>query len=399
MDKKENIRIFTGNLLNFLEIPNHPCIGPHLKLLGLTGLWHPNKNSPVTKFKRILFYVTVTFFCSQYIKCLFNIDVISLALILQYAPFHMGIVKSCYFQRHYKKWERLIIYMSSVECAQLADRRTDLIPIMNGYIKKSRRVTYFFWALAFFSNFAIFSEPYQKNHVMENSTAVYTKIFDGIAPFNQEKPPGYYVSMVLQTIFGHIVSAYVVAWDTLIVSIMVFFSGQLKVSRWYFVQVIDVNSIEKSHQNIVKCHHFYTTLVSYQKMFNSLISPVMFIYLIIISVNLGVCIIEIAQLQDDIVTLVSSCLFVLACIIQLLIFYWYANEVTEVNNLVGYGIFESEWMQLDKSLQKEIALLGLITTKKIVFKAGPLNEMSLSTFVGILRTSYSFYTLLSKTKN
>lgn len=34
------------------------------------------------------------------------------------------------------------------------------------------------------------------------------------------------------------------------------------------------------------------------------------------------------QLQNDVQTLISSCMFVVACLIQLLLFYWHANEVT-----------------------------------------------------------------------
>ncbi|KAM3961923.1 olfactory receptor 36 [Aphomia sociella] len=386
----------TQDLLRFFESASeHPSVGPHLRLLGLTGLWTPNK-SKSTKFKQYFFYITVLFFCSQYVKCLVSFRADSLMLILQYAPFHMGIVKSCFFKKYYKKWEELIEFISSVERNQLALKDAQYDRILNEYIKRSRRVTYFFWGLAFFSNFSIFSEPYQKNQINENGTSVYINIFDGYTPFSKE-PPGYYASMAIQTFLGHIVSAYVVGWDTLVVTMMIFFAGQLKITRLYCMRIIDRSNDTRSHENIVKCHILHTNLVTYQKIFNSLISPVMFVYLIVISVNLGVCIIQIVQIDDDLGTLISSCVFVVACLIQLLLFYWHANEVTEESLLVQYGIFESDWYFSNKTVQKELALLGLTTTTKLVFKAGPFNVMSLATFISILRTSYSFYTLLSET--
>lgn len=91
--------------------------------------------------------------------------------------------------------------------------------------------------------------------------------------------------------------------------------------------------------------------------------------------------------------------------------------------LVSYGIFESDWVKMDAKFLKEVSLLQMVTSKRLVFRAGPFNEMSLTTFVAvsvsnyvgylllticwdcfirfilqILRASYSFYTLLDRTK-
>lgn len=246
--------------LKFLEDPQYPSIAPHLKLLGLTGLWHPNLNSVTGRFKQILFYVTITFFFSQYVKCFIKFNSDSLKLILQYAPFHLGILKSCFFQKDYKKWQLLIEYISSVERSQLAKSDPKRDEIIHGYIKRNRKVSYFFWALAFFSNFSIFSEPYQKNQINVNGTSIYLNIFDGYTPFSNE-PPGYYFSMAIQTVLGHIVSAYVVGWDTLVVSMMIFFAGQLRITCYYCRTMIDATNLNKSHLNIVECHRFHTTLV------------------------------------------------------------------------------------------------------------------------------------------
>ncbi|XP_014357315.2 odorant receptor 49b-like [Papilio machaon] len=382
-------------MFKFLANSEHPSLGPHLYLLGLTGIWQPDQKTHVTRLKMFIFYVIVVFFSSQYIKCIFDLKKESLQLILQYAPFHLGIVKACFFRKECETWDLLINYLSQVERKQIEEQEPKMIKIMQNYIRCNRRVTYFFWALAFFSNFSIFSEPYVKNRIIENGTSIYLHIFDGFIPFSSE-PPGYYVSMAIQTILGHVVSAYVIGWDTMVASIMIFFAGQLKIARMYATEVVKPDALE-THRNIANCHKFHVELVKYQKTFNGLLSPVMFVYLIVISVNLGVCIIQIVEVQDDLAMLMSSCLFVVACLIQLLLFYWFSNEATEESLKVGYGAFESDWVKCDKAIQKEIHLLGLILSKRLVFKAGPFNEMSLTTFVSILRTSYSFYTLLDKT--
>ncbi|CAH2991968.1 unnamed protein product [Chilo suppressalis] len=101
--------------------------------------------------------------------------------------------------------------------------------------------------------------------------------------------------------------------------------------------------------------------------------------------------------EDDFATLASGCTYLGACLIQLLIFYWYSNEVTVESAKVSYGVFASDWPLISNKYQREVALLGVATAKTLVFEAGPFNEMTLSTFLGIIRASYSFYTLLNKT--
>jgi hypothetical protein len=261
LSQKKHKKSSLLNFLNFLEDPRYPSVGPHLRLLSLTGQWHPDLNTPIAKFKQYLFYITVTFFVSQYLKCCFKLKISYLLLILQYAPFHMGIVKSCFFQKDYKKWESIVDYITEVEQKQISSGDGKINRILKAYITRGRRVTYFFWALAILSNFSIFSEPYQKNQIVENGTSVYLKIFDGYMPFESDEPPGYYISMGIQTVLGHIVSAYVVGWDTLICTMMIFFAGQLKITRLICSRVVNARNPEQSHRNIAECHRFYVSLV------------------------------------------------------------------------------------------------------------------------------------------
>lgn len=245
---------------NFLEDPEHPCLGPHIWLLKLTGQYHPELKTLKARIKLVLYYIAIIFFFSQYIRCALSFNGASIQLILQYAPFHMGVAKTCFFQKNHNEWVRLIKYISEVEIKQRSMRDDKTEGIMKQYIKRSRRVTYFFWGLAFFSNFSIFTEPYQKNQIVENGTNVYLVIFDGYTPFERE-PPGYYFSMATQTVLGYMMSTYVVSWDMLTVSIMIFFVGQLKISRWNCTNVIDLQSKLSSHVNIAECHRFHTRLV------------------------------------------------------------------------------------------------------------------------------------------
>nr|AST36267.1 putative odorant receptor OR35 [Hedya nubiferana] len=394
---KKTFRFSFQNILSCLEDPDHPSAGPFLRFMNLTGNWHPHMELKLTRFKQVVYYITMFFFFSLYFKCVISLKLSALLYILQTAPFHMGTPKTIFFRKNYNEWEKLVGYMSTTERQQIADKDDEVLDIMDSYTQKSRKVNYLFWLLAFLCNISIFTEPYLKNTIVENGTDVYVKLFDIYVPFDQDVPPGYYYSMALQTVLGNIMSSYVVSWDSLVISALIFFAGQLKISRVYCSKMVDPQSRAKTHQNIVHCHRFHTSLVKHQKLFETLISTVMFMYLIVISINLGACIIQISESTEDIPALMASVLFIIGCLTQLLIFYWFSNQVTEESLSVSYGIFESDWATMDAEVLKEVSLMQYTTSKRLAFRAGPCNEMSLSTFVGILKTSYSFFTLLNET--
>nr|AST36397.1 putative odorant receptor OR35 [Cydia nigricana] len=386
------------NILRCLEDPKHPSTGPCLRFINLTGNWHPNMKLKSTRFKQLVFYITMTLFFSQYLKCVIGLDLSALLFLLQTAPFHMGTPKSIFFRKNHVLWQKMIDYMSRTELEQLSDKDEEVRAVLDEYIRRARRVIYLYWSLVICGNISLFTEPYLKNQIVENGTDIYVPLFHFYLPWNQDVPPGYYYSMFLQTILGNIMSSYVISWDSLVISTFIFFIGQLKISRVYCTKVIDPESAERSHQNIIKCHRFHTTLVEYHKLFQKLISSVMFIYLIVVSANLGSCIIQISNASGDLPVMMGAIFFVFCILIQLLTFYWFSNEVTVESLSVSSGIFESKWMTMDAKIQKEVALLQLTMSKRLCFRAGPSNEMSLNTFVAILKTSYSFFTLLKETK-
>nr|WPO56513.1 odorant receptor [Leucinodes orbonalis] len=85
----------------------------------------------------------------------------------------------------------------------------------------------------------------------------------------------------------------------------------------------------------------------------------------------------------------------MACLVQLLLFYWHSNEVCRESTLVSYGTFCSKWTQAGPLVQREVALLGLTTDKRLVFRAGPFNEMTLTTFIAV---SVYFYLMILYTR-
>ncbi|XP_023310521.1 uncharacterized protein LOC111691632 [Anoplophora glabripennis] len=81
---------------------------------------------------------------------------------------------------------------------------------------------------------------------------------------------------------------------------------------------------------------------------------------------------------------------------DLYIYCWYGNEVTEKSKKIPYAAFESNWVPASKGYKKDLLFFICRTQKPIKLYAVNFFELSLSTFIGILRMAYSYYMLLSQ---
>ncbi|XP_041983223.1 odorant receptor 4-like [Aricia agestis] len=230
----------------------------------------------------------------------------------------------------------------------------------------------------------------------------YPKIISSWFPFDVTKKPGYFVSVVTHVVMivqgGGIIASY----DTTVFVIMSFLKGQLIILKTKCTEIFgDETAIPRSEvlKNIKECHRLHNFLTEQYRMFNQLISPVMFIYVLICSVMICCCVV---QLNLDGVT-VSEKFWILeymiAAGVQLFIFCWHSNDITYESSLVDRGIFDSNWWRADPKLRTHLTLLSGKLAIMYRIRAGPFTTLSMPTFTEILRGAYSFYTLFTKSTN
>lgn len=81
-------------------------------------------------------------------------------------------------------------------------------------------------------------------------------MFDVYAPFIKQP----YTYGVLQHMMTSIIGCSIVGWDTLVVAVLIFFNGQLKIAKHCGSKVVDSKNSEISHKNIADFHQHYITL-------------------------------------------------------------------------------------------------------------------------------------------
>ncbi|CAH2107833.1 unnamed protein product [Euphydryas editha] len=139
----------------------------------------------------------------------------------------------------------------------------------------------------------------------------------------------------------------------------------------------------------------HTLLLKYSKLFDSLLSPIMFLYVFMFSIMLCACIFQFTIVTTTMQTLLMLQYFSFA-IASIFMFCWHSSKVLEQSQQVFLGPYESEWWIMGAKQRKEVLILTGQLKLFPVFSAGPFNKLTISTFVTIMKGAYSYYTLLRK---
>uniref|UniRef100_A0A2H1V744 Odorant receptor n=1 Tax=Spodoptera frugiperda TaxID=7108 RepID=A0A2H1V744_SPOFR len=391
--------------LNVSEDPNNPLLGPIISMLRYGGLWE--KDRLKNFLHNLVHFVAFILVLSQYVElwvirndlemAMRNLSLTMLSTVC--------VFKACNLVFWQNTWKELFDYVSELERSQLAKKDDAINKIIFKYVQYARRVTYLYWSLVTATVVIVslaplliyWSSPTYR-HNIRNGTLPYPEIMSSWTPFDRTRGIGFWVATFYQMsacVYGGIVVA---NFDSTAVVIMTFFAGQLKVlsancSR-LFGDGNELINYDETVKRIKECHLHHLYLVKYAAVLNSLLSPVMFLYVIICS--LMICA-SAAQLTTEGTTTMQQIWiaeYLMALIAQLFLYCWHSNDVLYLSNQVDDGVYSSAWWSQNVRTRRSLLLLGGQLRKPIVFKAGPFTKLNMATF--ILKGSYSYYTLVAK---
>lgn len=90
--------------------------------------------------------------------------------------------------------------------------------------------------------------------------------------------------------------------------------------------------------------------------------------------------------------------YVGAGMIQLFVYCVFGNEMTESSGAVAGGIYESKWYYFSQGEKRTMLINMLRLQVPIQFTTGKFAVLTLSTFVSIVKGSYSYFTFLKQSK-
>ncbi|XP_045540098.1 odorant receptor 43a [Papilio machaon] len=237
---------------------------------------------------------------------------------------------------------------------------------------------------------------------VKNGTELGLAVVPSWVPWDKTKFSGYIAASLFQsyaTIFG---IGWISAFDATAIVIVVFFRVEIEVLRndcgYIFGTEESAVDEEEIYRRIKTCHRRYVDLIKYTRLYNACMSPLMLLYMFVCTIMLCVTAYQFTEESSALRGLMLG-EYLLFGVSQLLFYCWHSNEVIFASKDLMQGPYESRWWSSDVSRQKEICMLIHQFRETIVFTAGPFTDLTLATFINIIKGAYSYYTILKQSKN
>ncbi|XP_045779424.1 uncharacterized protein LOC123876991 isoform X2 [Maniola jurtina] len=325
--------------LTKLEDTANPLLGPTLWGLQKWGMWQPKAGINRVIYN-IIHLLAILFVLSQYVElwlirsnmnmAMRNLSVTMLSTVC--------VIKAGTFIMWQKYWRQVVSYVSSTEKYQLKKRDVKAKRIIQGYIAYSRKVTYFYWGLVaatvltvILAPLAVYLSSSESHKLVRNETVSYPEIMSSWAPFDKSQGLGYWTMVVVQTLICFYGGGIVANYDSNAVVLMTFFAGQLDLLKLKCSLLFGDGQEYISYQDAVKrirdCHQHHVLLVKYSKIMNSLLSPVLFLYVIICSLMICASAVQLTTDGTTSMQQVWIAEYLLALVAQLFLYCWHSNKV------------------------------------------------------------------------
>nr|ARO70512.1 Odorant Receptor 32-2 [Dendrolimus punctatus] len=392
------------SLTNSLEDPKNPLLGPTIKGLYFFGLWQTGSEMRKLIYN-IFHFTTFLFVISEFVdiylsrhdlnKVLNNMSLSVLSIIC--------VAKCCSYVFWQKEWRKLANEISKEELLQMKKFDPTVEKLMKKYTKYTRMITYMFWMLVFITNLLLILSPFLRYMSSESyrddidkGNEPIPQIMYSWFPFDSEKMPGYIGAVILHIVMGSQGSGVLAVYDMNAVAIMSYLKGQMTILREKCEVIFEGGEVKVVLDRIKECHRHHNVLVKHYKMFNSLLSPTMFLYVLICSITICCGVVQFSSKDATTWHKLWVIQYTLGLISQLFLYCWHSNEVFVESYVLDRGIYESEWWKADARIRRQVLLLAGKFALPFTLYAGPYTTLSVPTFIDILKGSYSFYTLFSQ---
>ncbi|CAK1594041.1 unnamed protein product [Parnassius mnemosyne] len=394
------------------EDSQYPLLGPNLKGLFTFGLlqqiyWEGNKYRifflNLIHVSSMIFVITqlvdLYFTRNDFDKALLNMSITVLSFVSICKTISCLVLQS--------RLVSLIKAISKEEIAAIKEQQNFVMKLMKNYTKYVRFITNLYWTVVLITNIVTILSPLLKylstssyREDIKNDTEPYPQILSSWFPFNNLKMPGYIFATAIHVIMITQGAGVIAVYDANAFAIMTYLKGQFiilreKCRRIFGGDEVILTKIEVQAR-IKECHRHHNFLLKQCSAFDKIISPVMFIYVLVCSIT--ICC-SVVQLSLESVSTTQK-LWVLeyssALAIQLFLFCWHSNEMTVESDRTDRGVYESNWWKANLQERKQLVLLAGKLARPLVMNAGPFTALSVQTFVDIMTRTYSFYTLFTQ---
>ncbi|XP_048516116.1 odorant receptor 43a [Athalia rosae] len=211
-------------------------------------------------------------------------------------------------------------------------------------------------------------------------------------PYSTEPILNYILTYIVLTLMAIIGMPMTVASDCTISGLMMVTCSQLEILQFRLARL-------NTRSDVKECVQHHNIISKFAGEIGKIFGAAVFVHFLLSMLNICSVIYVVSKAESK-SGLIISALFLLCMLIQLLLYCWNGNEVFLRSQAVTHTAMDStSWVILPQEMKKAFLLIMARSQKPMHMKAGGILDLSLSTYMMILKTSYSAFNLLQQVSN
>ncbi|XP_059048315.1 odorant receptor 46a-like [Achroia grisella] len=247
-------------------------------------------------------------------------------------------------------------------------------------------------------------------------------IFTGYVPFDTSESPlfevavGYFAIVLSIQAYGH------VAMDSMIIALYRQATVQIKLLRYNLEHLMDVDgdiaqiaanitktnkeqiiykdnmndAVNRTQRRIVKSANHYKEIVSYIKEVESIFNGAMIIQFFVMAWVICTTVYKIVLLNILSPEFIPMVMYLGCMLGQLFLFCYFGSELKVESEFISQSVYTGDWLALSPSHRRELLLLMCFCSRPLAPRTAYIIPMSLDTYIGVLKSSYSLFTVLNR---
>ncbi|XP_063986035.1 uncharacterized protein LOC135167118 [Diachasmimorpha longicaudata] len=229
--------------------------------------------------------------------------------------------------------------------------------------------------------------------------------FKSWIPYGIDSDLSFWLTYIQQNLAAFISGYVSICYDTIVPGCMVLTCAQLQIFKSRLQQFCPIdNKIAGENPSngdadpklISDCVQHHLKILQFVEATNNIFTATLFTQFSISSLVICVSVYDLSKTTPFTGDFVEVVLYLMSMLLELYIFCLYGNDVTVESGRIANYIYDLDWPSLDTSVQKDLLIVMMRTMKPLRFTSGHIYVLSLATFSGLLKTSYTTYSVLQQ---
>nr|AJO62236.1 olfactory receptor OR17 [Tenebrio molitor] len=357
----------------------------HITCFRLLGFWPKNDGYNFDLYTlwavfAVIFFGFVQTFVET-VKIFTNLNDLEIVTGTAFVSFSeiLILLKIFYLARNTKTFKRLLVTLNSDMFQPTNDQMSLILPELNSWKLMYKffcicaAVTVAFWLLV--PMFQVRRLPF---------LAWY--------PFDAKISPNYEIAYVHQSISVSYISISNVHVDTLIGAMSMYTAAQLTILKDNLRKL----KPEQFEEDLIRCVKHHREVLKFAKSFNDVFNWIILVQFFASAISIGFSMFLVTIVTPFSEEFFSFAFYGFSASFEIFIYCWFANEIQVKSDQVPLSAFQSDWLGASEEAKKSLIIFMANAQRPLKISALNLVDLSLNTFLKILKTSWSYFALVSQ---